>query len=499
MQKIIETIGLCKKFPGVQALDDVDFSVGAREVHAIVGENGAGKSTLIKILGGVYQADRGKVIIDGQEVHIKNPLEARGNGIIVIFQELSLVPYLNVAENIFLGRLPRSKGIIDKEQLFLKTNMILKKLDCPLKAEDYVGKLSSGKKQLVEIARALAYEAKIIIFDEPTASLGVKEIEILFKNINRLKERGASILYITHKLDEVFSISDNITVMRDGKIVSNLKTSETNEEEVVKLMIGRNIKNYYIKAGKEIQGEVLRVKNFTSDGVFSDINFTINKGEIVGFYGLVGAGRTELMRSIFGIDNRGSGDVFLEKIKVHIRYPLDAVNLGIALVPEERKEEGLVLQMSVIKNINLVKIREATKGPFISRRKQLRVFNEFKEKFSIKTSSDSTPVQYLSGGNQQKVVLSKWLSTNPKVLILDEPTKGIDVGSKAEIHRIIEEMAKKGIAVIVISSEMPEIIGLSDRVITMCEGRITGNFIGKDINEKNLMYAIAKNLENRST
>jgi ribose transport system ATP-binding protein len=488
---IIETVNLCKEFPGVQALDNVDFMLRKGEVHALVGENGAGKSTLIKILGGVHHADQGKVLINSNETILETPQEARENGVIVIYQELSLVPYLTVAENIFLGNLPKVSGFIDKKTLFDKADKILKQLNCSFRAADYVGKLSTGKKQMVEIARALAHKARVVIFDEPTASLSESETEILFKNISNLKKKGTSVIYISHKLDEVFSISDRITVMRDGNIVSTVNTDESTESSIVEMMIGRNIENYYTRIQKEIGKELLRVEDFSSSGVFSDISFNIKHGEILGFYGLVGAGRSELMRSLFGVDKRDSGDIFLDSKKTIIRHPIDAVNVGIALVPEERKEEGLILPMDVSSNLSLVKIREMSRSPFLNKNKQGSLYNEFKKKFSIKAASGSVPVQNLSGGNQQKVVLAKWLSMNPKILILDEPTRGIDVGSKSEIHKIISELSGKGMAIIVISSEMPEIIGLCDRIITMCSGRITGNFSGDEISEKNLMYAIA--------
>lgn len=488
---VIETKHLYKKFPGVLALHDVGFSLEKGEVHSVVGENGAGKSTLIKVLGGVHAADGGELYVNNEQVVIHNPQDARDNGVIVIFQELSLVPYLTVAENIFLGNLPKNGLVIDKKRLFEKTEAILDKLNCSFKASDYVGKLSTGKKQMVEIARALAYEARVVVFDEPTASLSESEAAILFKNIQHLKEQGASIIYISHKLDEVFTISDRITVMRDGKIVATVNKSDSSEKEIVEMMIGRNIENYYLRVSKEIGDEVLRVENFTSHTTFSHISFNVKKGEILGFYGLVGAGRSELMRSIFGIDKRIEGDIYLHGEKLKIRHPIDAVKAGIAFVSEERKEEGLVLPMSVGSNMSLVKIRELTKGPFLSQKKEAELYNDYREKFAIKAVSNTIPVQNLSGGNQQKVVLSKWLALTPEVLILDEPTRGIDVGSKSEIHKIIAELSGLGMSIIVISSEMPEIMGLSDRIITMSSGCITGDFSGSRITEKNLMYAIA--------
>ena len=483
---------ISKAFPGVKALDQVDFSVNAGEVHAFVGENGAGKSTLMKILAGIYTPDEGEIVYQGKTVSFHNPYQAIEEGIILIHQELSLVQELTVAENIFLGQLPLKKfGRVDWDELFGKTERILSQLKCDFKPFDLVGSLSIAYQQMVEIARALSREAKLIIFDEPTASLTDSEVKVLFENIIELKKKGTAIVYITHKMDEIFKITDRISVLRDGQKTGTLNTKETNRNEVINLMIGRDLNEFFETTSHEIGEEVLRIEKLNRDQFVKDVSFDIKAGEVLGLYGLVGAGRSETAESIFGIIQADSGKIFLEGKEVKVPNPKKAVKLGIGLVPEDRKNQGLILGMACDDNMTLPRLGIMQKFGFINNSKQNSIFSEYADKLSISTPGPNQAVGKLSGGNQQKIVIGKWISLNPKLLILDEPTRGIDVGSKAEIHKLIGQMAGEGIAVLVISSEMPEIMGVSDRIITMREGQVTGEFTREEVSEEKLLLACA--------
>lgn len=489
----LEVNRISKSFPGVKALDQVDFSVHSGEVHALVGENGAGKSTLMKILAGIYTSDEGDIVYKGKTVNFRGPFQAIQEGIILIHQELSLVQELTVAENIFLGQLPLKKfGRVDWNVLFDNTEKIISQLKCDFKPFDLVSTLSIAYQQMVEIGRALSREAQLIIFDEPTASLTDSEVKTLFENINNLKGKGAAIVYITHKLDEIFKISDRITVLRDGRKTGTLKTQETDRNEVISLMIGRELKEFFHTTTKDIGKEVLRIEKLNRDKFVKDVSFEIRSGEVLGLYGLVGAGRSETAESIFGIVEADSGKIFLEGKEVKIPNPKRAVSLGLGLVPENRKIQGLILGMACDDNLTLPRLPSMQKLGFIQNSIQNVLFSEYSEKLSIMTPSPRQLAGKLSGGNQQKIVIGKWISLNPKLLILDEPTRGIDVGSKAEIHRLIGQMASEGIAVLVISSEMPEIIGVSDRIITMREGRVTGEFSKEEVSEEKLIHACAQ-------
>jgi ABC-type sugar transport system ATPase subunit len=491
---VIEVCNISKTFPGVKALDSISLKLNRGEVLALVGENGAGKSTFTKILSGLYQTDPGSgdIKLDGKVTHFQNSMDAKKNGIITIYQELSLVPFLSVAENIFLGNLPRSPlGLIDWKTLDTRAAGILKDLELDIRPEVLVGSLSISKQQMVEIARALSQGAKVIIFDEPTSSLTEIEKDILFKNILRLKNKGVAIMYISHKMDEVFEITDRIEVLRDGKNRGALVTRDTKLEEIIQLMIGRVIDDYFHKNEAEKGQEALRVQGLSKDSLFSDISFSVRSGEVVGLYGLVGAGRSEVAETIFGARKSDSGQIFIEGKEVQIRNTREAVHAGMGFIPEDRKEQGLILGMSCIENTSIAKLSQISSYGFLHKDQEQAIFDEYKNKLSIATPSPLQKVIKLSGGNQQKIVLAKWLCMNPKVLILDEPTRGIDVGSKAEIHKLIAKLAESGIAVVVISSEMPEIMGVSDRIITMKEGTITGEFTGSDITEQNLINAIA--------
>lgn len=481
-----------KMFPGVKALDQVDLSVNSGEVHALVGENGAGKSTLMKILAGIYTADAGNVEYKGEIVNFRDPYQALQNGIILVHQELSLVQELTVAENIFLGQLPLKRfGHVDWKLLYEKTEHIIAQLKCDFKPTDLVSDLSIAYQQMVEIGRALSHESHLIIFDEPTASLTDSEVKILFENINRLKSSGTAIVYITHKMDEIFQVSDRITVLRDGKKTGTLNTKETNRDEIINLMIGRDLEEFFQSTSKAVGKEVLRVEKLNRDNYVKNISFSIKAGEVLGLYGLVGAGRSETAESIFGIVPADSGRIFLDGEEIKIANPKHAVQSRIGLVPENRKLQGLILDMACDDNLTLPRLFNMHKLGFLKNSVQAGLFREYVDKLSISTPGPKQAVRKLSGGNQQKIVIGKWISLNPKLLILDEPTRGIDVGSKAEIHKLISKMAGEGIAVLVISSEMPEIIGVSDRIITMREGRMTAEFSRDEVSEEKLIHACA--------
>ena len=447
----------------------------------------------MKILAGIYTPDEGDIVYQGKTVNFRSPFQAIQEGIILIHQELSLVQELTVAENIFLGQLPLKKlGRVDWDKLLDKTERILAQLKCDFKPTDLVSTLSIAYQQMVEIGRALSREAQLIIFDEPTASLTDSEVDVLFKNIIDLKNKGAAIVYITHKMDEIFKISDRITVLRDGRKTGTLQTSETTRNEVINLMIGRELKEFFQKISKDVGKEVLRVENLCRENFVKDVSFDIKSGEVLGLYGLVGAGRSETAESIFGIVQADSGKIFLEGEEVKVPNPKKAVKLGIGLVPENRKLQGLILGMACDDNLTLPRLDRMQTMGFLKNSVQKSLFREYAEKLAISTPGPKQPVGKLSGGNQQKIVIGKWISLNPKLLILDEPTRGIDVGSKSEIHRLIGRMAADGIAVLVISSEMPEIIGVSDRIITMREGRVTDEFNKEEVTEKKLIRACAQ-------
>lgn len=492
-QNILEVRGISKSFPGVKALDGVGFSVRKGEVHCLVGENGAGKSTLMKTLAGLHAPDEGQIIFEGRNVRFKTSNEAIKKGIILIHQELSLVPELSVAENIFLGQLPLKKfGKVDWKLLAERTQRIIEQLGCNFTSSDLVGNLSISYQQMVEIGRALSHEARLIIFDEPTASLTSGEVKNLFKNIQRLKEQGAGIVYITHKMDEIFQISDRITVLRDGRKTGTVNTEDTDRDKLIKLMIGRELTSLHDDTQKTIGAEVLKIQNLRREPFVRDVSFNIRAGEVVGLYGLVGAGRSETAEAVFGISQADEGFIFLEGEEVKVTNPKMAVGLGLGFVPEDRKLQGLVLGMSCDDNLTLPYLPWMHRFGFLQSKKQAKLFAEYAEKLSISTPSPKQKAGKLSGGNQQKIVIGKWMALNPRLLILDEPTRGIDVGSKTEIHKLIDKMAHDGIAVLVISSEMPEIIAVSDRIIAMREGCVTGEFLRSEVSEEKLLLACAQ-------
>ncbi|MBV0911837.1 sugar ABC transporter ATP-binding protein [Anianabacter salinae] len=484
--------GIVKTFPGVRALDDVSFAVMPGEVHALMGENGAGKSTLMKVLGGIHQPDEGRIFIDEEATVMTSPIQAKARGVVFIHQELSLADELSVAENIFLGELPRKTlGRVDWAALYARTDDILGKLNVGFNARTRVGELSIANQQMVEIARALTVDPRAVIFDEPTASLTDAEKVVLFDVIADLKARGVGIVYISHRMEEIFKITDRISVLRDGQYRGTLNTSETDEDEVTQLMIGRSLDLSRNHAHAELGEVAIEVRGLSCGKVYRDISFSVRRGEVVGFYGLVGAGRTEIAETIFGLRDPDAGAIYLDGKEVRIASPIDAIRHGISLVPEDRKGQGLVLGMNCRDNMTLPQVDDMTSSVFVSERAELSIFDHYKDKLDIRTPGWRQTVGNLSGGNQQKIVIGKWLSMNPKLLIVDEPTRGIDVGSKAEIHNLIRDLATQGYAVIVISSEMPEVLHLADRVVAMHQGRIVREFTAEEVTEDSLIQAIS--------
>jgi ribose transport system ATP-binding protein len=484
--------GIVKTFPGVRALDGVSFSVMPGEVHALMGENGAGKSTLMKVLGGIYQPDAGRIFIEERETVMKGPLEAKANGVMFIHQELSLAEELSVAENIYLGELPRkSFGRVDWATLYARTDEILQKLRVGFNARTLVGDLSIANQQMVEIARALTVNCKAVIFDEPTASLTDAEKVVLFDVIEELQRQGVGIVYISHRMEEIFRITDRISVLRDGSYRGTLETAETNEDEITQMMIGRSLDLSRNREHREFGPVALRVEELSCGHLFREVSFEVREGEVLGFYGLVGAGRTEIAETLFGLRKPSAGRIFLKGEEVTIASPIDAIAKGISLVPESRKEQGLVLGMNCRDNMTLPQVDDLTAGPFVSDGAEISIYDQYRDRLQIKAPSWRTIVGNLSGGNQQKIVIGKWLSMRPEVLIVDEPTRGIDVGSKLEIHNLLRELAKQGYAVIVISSEMPEILHVSDRIVAMHHGRIMREFTADEVTEDSLIQAIS--------
>ena len=491
--QLLQATGISKKFPGVQALNNVDFEVYQGEVIGLVGENGAGKSTLMKVLAGVYAFDSGAIRFRGEDYKPRSPGDAQDKGITTIYQELALIPYLTVAENIFLNREPRlhfSPGLIDYAKMNAMARELLKELEAPVPVSVQVNRLPIAAQQMVEIAKALSRSAQLIIMDEPTSSLASSDIEHLFKLIKRLKSRGVSVIFIGHRLEEVLGVADRIVVMRDGERVGALAIEEANEDAIIRLMVGRKVE-LYPKQETTIGAPVLEVRNLNDGKRIQDVSFAVRRGEIVGMAGLIGAGRTEVARMIFGIDPRKAGQIFINGSERKINTPMDAVNASIGLVPEDRKLQGLVLGMDVKENVTLALLNRISRVlGFVPRNKERQIGSEYRKMLSIQTPSLQQIVRNLSGGNQQKVVIAKWLSMKPTVLILDEPTRGIDIGAKAEVHAIMSRLAAEGIGILMISSELPEIFGMSDRVLVMCNGRITGEFSREDLQKPDAQEAV---------
>jgi ribose transport system ATP-binding protein len=489
---VLRLENIVKTFPGVRALDGVSLSVLPGEVHALMGENGAGKSTLMKVLGGIHAPDEGRILIAEEPTVMTSPQHAKANGVVFIHQELSLADELSVAENIFLGELPLKRfGRVDWTKLYDDTDAILKTLNVGFNARTLVGDLSIANQQMVEIGRALTVDPRAVIFDEPTASLTDAEKVVLFRVIADLQAKGVGVIYISHRMEEIFKITDRITVLRDGQYRGTLNTADTNEDEVTQLMIGRSL-DLSRNISHHAMGDVaLEVRGLGCGNLFEDVNFAVRKGEVLGFYGLVGAGRTEIAETLFGLRTPSAGQILLDGQQVQINSPIDAIRHGISLVPEDRKNQGLVLGMNCRDNMTLPQVGNLTAGPFVSDGAEIAIFDQYRDKLDIRTPGWRQIVGNLSGGNQQKIVIGKWLSMRPQVLIVDEPTRGIDVGSKSEIHNLIRDLAAQGYAVIVISSEMPEVLHVSDRIIAMFSGRVMREFTSEEVTEDTLVQAIS--------
>ncbi len=489
-EEILRVENMTKRFPGVIALDRVSFDLRRGEVHALVGENGAGKSTLMKILSGVYQPDEGAIYLKGQPVVFHNPIEAQRAGISIIYQELNLMPHLTVAQNIFIGREPLKKGgSIDDKKMSEDAAAILSQLHVDIDPDVPVYMLPLSKRQMVEIAKALSYQAEVFIMDEPTSSLTESEIEELFKVIHRLRDRGVGIIYISHRLEELKYIADRVTVLRDGRYVSTDEYQSVTIDEIVRKMVGRPLEEKFPpRTSTPTNKKILEVRNITRVGVLHDISFDLYQGEILGIAGLVGAGRTELARAIFGADPKDEGEIFLFGEKVNIFSPTDAIRAGIGYLPEDRKLAGLALEMLLTENITLANTEEVSNSlGIISNKKEKQVAEQYVKELDIRTPSVFQVVKNLSGGNQQKTVLAKWLFRKAKVLIFDEPTRGIDVGAKYAIHKLIDSLAKNGVGIIMISSELPEILGMTDRILVLHEGRLVGILQTKETNQEEIL------------
>lgn len=478
MPPVLKLENISKGFPGVQALSHVNFEVEQGEIHALLGENGAGKSTLIKIISGVYQPDEGTLRVNGQPAHFSNPREAQKAGVATIFQELILYPELTVAENIFMGHAPRNRwGMIDWATMRKRAREILAELEIyDMDVDAKVGAMSVGKRQRVEIAKALSQNARILIMDEPTAALTEADVQRLFSIVRLLQERGVSIIYISHRLEEIFMLADRVTVLRDGQYVGTKQVKETNEADLISMMVGRTIDDLFPKLPSVKGDAVLEVRHLVCRPMTRDVSLSVHAGEIVGLAGLVGSGRTELAQVLFGITPAQGGQILLNGKLVSVKNPGQAMRLGIAYVPEDRGNQGLIKQMRVRENMSLAVLRSLARGGFVDGQQERRLAERFVGELTVRTPSIEQVVNKLSGGNQQKIVVSKWLASQPKLLIMDEPTRGVDVGAKSEIHRLISELAQQGMAILMISSELPEILGMSDRVLVMREGRLAAEF-----------------------
>lgn len=485
---IIEMRNIYKSFGGVHALNDVSFNVKKGEIHALVGQNGAGKSTLMKILSGAFQKDKGEIILNGKRFQSNNVIESHREGIGIIYQEFALAPDLTVMENIFINRLNQGKGFIKWKQLYEEANKIIEKIGFNIDPKTKVRDLSVAYQQIVEIAKVLSEEVKVLVLDEPTAVLSPYETKQLFKVLQNLKKQGTSIIYISHRLDEIFKLSDCITIMRDGQIVTTVNTKETTVDSVITLMIGKSFSSMFPKRDNKIGKPVLTVKNITSGQRVRGVSFTVHEGEILGVSGLVGAGKTETARAIFGADQGMSGEVIMMNKKCHIRRPIDAIKEGIGYLPESRKEHGIILENSVRVNTTMAALSKVTNkaGKIRGKVERSKVENLI-EMLNVKTRGTESLVAELSGGNQQKVSLSKWLFAENRVIILDEPTRGVDVSAKAEIYNIINDLTKEGVSFVLISSEIEEVIGMSDRIIVLNKGEISGTVDCQEVTKEKLV------------
>jgi ribose transport system ATP-binding protein len=495
---LLEARDITKAFPGVRALDGVQITVRRGRLNALLGENGAGKSTLMNILAGVFPPDAGQILLAGRPAHFASPRAAQEAGISIIFQELNLVPHLSIAENIFLGREPRNAaGLLDAARMNRAAAALLAELELDADPRTPTARLRVGAQQVVEIAKAISFRSRVIIMDEPTSAITEHEVAVLFRVIKRLKESGTGLIYITHKLDELAAIADDITVLRDGRFVAAKPFAETTREEMVRLMVGRDLTDLFPKTSTPGGGEVLRVKNLSlrhperaGDFVVRDVSFSVRRGEVVGLFGLMGAGRTELLQSIFGLHpHAASGEIWLAGRPISIRSPRQAIEAGLALAPEDRKGEGLVLIQNIVENTTLACLEKVTRGGLLDPARELELADGYAQRLRVRAPNLQQAVRNLSGGNQQKVVLAKWLATEPKVLLLDEPTRGIDINAKKEIYALVDELAREGLAVVMVSSELPEILGIADRILVLAEGRLTAEFARGTATEEAVLHA----------
>jgi ABC-type sugar transport system ATPase subunit len=483
-----------KEFAGVVALKDVSFELRAGTVHALMGENGAGKSTLMKVIAGIYRPDGGSILLNGKAVNLTTPLAALDSGIAMIHQELNLMASMTVAENIWIRREPRNRfGIIDHSELNRKTQVLFKDLDIQLDPRELVGNLSVASRQMVEIAKAVSYNSEVLIMDEPTSTLTEREVEHLFRIIRTLRAKGTGIIYITHKMNELFEIADEVSVFRDGEHIATNPASDLTRDDVIRMMVGRDISQMFPKMPAEIGNVVLSVRNLTLRGVFADVSFDLRAGEILGVAGLVGAGRSNIAETIFGVTPATSGTIQIDGKQVTIDSPRTALAHGMAFLTEDRKDTGCFLNLTVQENMQIAALQNGyCRNGFVEQQRLSQDCTKLKETLRVKTPSMEQKIVNLSGGNQQKALIGRWLLTKPKILILDEPTRGIDVGAKAEIHRMISSLAAQGLAVIMVSSELPEILGMSDRVITISQGKLTGILDRAEADQVKIMELVAQ-------
>ena len=491
---LLEINGIRKGFPGVVALDNVGFKLRAGTVHALMGENGAGKSTLMKIIAGIYIPDQGLITLKGQRITLKSPIDALNRGIAMIHQELNLMPHMTVAENVWITREPKNAlGFVDHGTLYRKTAELFKTLNIEIDPRAEVQTLSVANRQMVEIAKAVSYNSDVLIMDEPTSALTEKEVSHLFRIIRSLRAQGKGIIYITHKMNELFEIADEFSVFRDGKYIATRLSTEVTRDEIIKMMVGREITQMFPKQEVPIGEVVLSIKDLCLEGVFQDVSFDIRAGEIVGMAGLVGSGRSNVAETLFGVTPATSGTVQINGKTVHIDTPSKALSAGMAFLTEDRKETGCFLSLNIQENMDSAVLNQRYVSYGFVQNRQLKADSlDMAQRLRVKTPSMQETIQNLSGGNQQKVLVGRWLLTNPKILILDEPTRGIDVGAKAEIHRLVSELAGQGVAILMISSEMPEVLGMSDRIVVMHEGRVTGILDRKNADQVSIMDLAAK-------
>lgn len=480
---------ISKSFGGVRALQDVHFAVFPGEVHALLGENGAGKSTLIKIITGVHQPDTGEMLLNGQPVHFATTRDAQAQGVAAIYQEPSLFPDLDIAENIFVGRQPMRRSGVDWKRMYADARSLLERLGLQLDPRTKARELSVAQQQLIEIARALSINATLLIMDEPTSSLTQGEVEDLFVIVRQLRASGTAVVFISHRLEELFALADRVTTLRDGKDVGTRPMAQVTTDELIRMMVGRSLSELFPKQAVEPGEVILEVEHLGVAGAFSDVSFSLRRGEILGMSGLIGAGRTNVAQALFGVEPATEGTIKLDGKTVRIVNPDMAMALGIGYVPEDRKEHGLVLNMSIADNITLPVLQEFATMGWLNPQREQQAAQAGSRQLEVKMSSVAQTVGQLSGGNQQKVVLAKWLGTRPRILILDEPTRGIDVGTKAAVHRLMSSLAAQGMAILMISSELPEVLGMSDRVLVMREGRLTGHFSRAEATQETLMAA----------